>query len=65
MTARRIWPALLVAGIALMIPFEATIARILGVACLAGFVVLGVFLVATHDFLGDDAPSESSASSER
>ena len=54
MTLRRICPALLVLGLALMIPFEATLPLALGVACLAGFVVTGLFLVATPEFLGRD-----------
>jgi hypothetical protein len=60
MTLRRLSPALLVIGVALMVPFEAALTLILGVACLAGFVVTGLFLIATPEFLGreddDDAP---------
>jgi hypothetical protein len=51
MTARRLWPLLLLLGLALMIPFEATVTRVLGVACLVGFVVWGVFLIASPDYL--------------
>jgi hypothetical protein len=40
------WIALLVVGLALMIPFEETITLALGVACLLAFVGLGVFLIA-------------------
>jgi hypothetical protein len=54
MTLRRLWPALLVAGLALMIPFDATITRILGVACLLAFVVVGLFLIAEPRFLAQD-----------
>jgi hypothetical protein len=50
-TLRRVCPALLVLGVALMIPFEAPLTRIAGVACLVGFVVTGLFLVATPEFL--------------
>jgi Ca2+/Na+ antiporter len=46
--------ALLVLGLALMLPFDATLTRILGVTCLLAFVVLGVFLVAEPRFLVDD-----------
>jgi hypothetical protein len=42
----RAWIALLVIGLALMIPFEETITLALGIACLLAFVVLGVFLIA-------------------
>lgn len=47
-------PAVLVAGLALMIPFEATITRVLGVACLFAFMIGGVFLVADERFLSRD-----------
>jgi uncharacterized membrane protein YkgB len=58
MTLRRLWPALLVIGVALMVPFQATITLALGVACLVGFVVTGVFLIATPEFLGRDDASD-------
>jgi hypothetical protein len=64
MTLRRLWPALLVIGVALMVPFQATITLALGVACLAGFVICGLFLVASPEFLEGDAPSQRSGSSE-
>jgi len=44
----------LVAGLALMIPFEATITRVLGVGLLFAFIVGGVFLVAEPRFLARD-----------
>ena len=43
--------ALLVAGIALMIPFEYTLTRAAGIACLLGFIVVGVFQIAEPGFL--------------
>ena len=46
--------ACFVAGVVLMIGFEATITRVLGVAALFGFVVSGVFAIADPDALGDD-----------
>jgi hypothetical protein len=52
--------AALVAGVALMIPFEATVTRVLGTACLLAFVVCGTFLVANPRDLAredDDLPS--------
>jgi hypothetical protein len=58
MTLRRLCPALLVLGVVLMIPFETTLTRIAGVACLVGFVVTGLFLVATPEFLGRDEGSD-------
>jgi uncharacterized membrane protein YkgB len=58
MTLRRLWPALLVIGVALMVPFQATITLALGVACLVGFVVTGVFLIATPEVLGRDDASD-------
>jgi threonine/homoserine efflux transporter RhtA len=48
-----VWIALLVIGLALMIPFEETITLALGVACLLAFVGLGVFLIA-GSLLEDD-----------
>jgi hypothetical protein len=50
-------PLLLVAGVVLMIPFETTVTRILGVAALLAFVVCGLFAIATPEYLsrtGDD-----------
>jgi hypothetical protein len=41
-------------GVGLMVPFEATITRVLGVAFLAAFIVGGVFLIAEPSFLSDD-----------
>ena len=43
-----------VLGSAIMLAFEAPLARIAGVALLFGFVVSGVFLVANPEFLGGD-----------
>jgi UPF0716 family protein affecting phage T7 exclusion len=54
MTARYVWPLLLVAGIGLMVPFEGAVTRTLGMACLIAFVVWGVFLIATPDYLRGD-----------
>jgi hypothetical protein len=47
-------PVWLVAGLALMLPFEATITRILGVSLLFAFIVGGLFLVAEPRFLERD-----------
>jgi hypothetical protein len=44
----------LIAGLALMIPFEATITRVLGVSLLFAFIAGGVFLVAEPRFLARD-----------
>jgi energy-converting hydrogenase Eha subunit C len=44
----------LVLGSAVMVLFEAPLARIVGVALLFGFVVAGVFLVADPEFLARD-----------
>jgi hypothetical protein len=41
-------------GVGLMVPFEATITRVLGVAFLAAFIVGGVFLIAEPNFLSGD-----------
>jgi hypothetical protein len=44
----------LVAGLALMIPFEATITRILGVGLLFAFIIGALFLIAEPGFLEGD-----------
>jgi energy-converting hydrogenase Eha subunit C len=46
--------ACFVLGSAVMIAFEAPLARIVGVALLFGFIVSGVFLVASPEFLARD-----------
>ena len=43
--------ALFVIGAALMVGFEETITRILGMAALIAFVVTGVFTIASPEFL--------------
>ena len=39
------------AGVVLMVAFESTITRVLGLLCLFGFIVGGVFLIADPDEL--------------
>jgi hypothetical protein len=47
--------ALLALGLGLMLPFRETLTLAAGLACLVGFVVLGVFVIAEPRFLaGDD-----------
>jgi hypothetical protein len=46
--------ACFVLGSLVMLAFEAPLARIVGVALLFGFVVSGVFLVASPEFLARD-----------
>lgn len=46
--------ACLIAGLALMIPFEGTITRVLGIACLLAFIACGVFLIADPAWLAVD-----------
>jgi hypothetical protein len=38
-------------GVPLMVIWEATVTRVLGVALLVAFIVCGVFLIADHGFL--------------
>lgn len=59
MSLRIVCPLLLLLGLALMLPFEFWFTRLFGVAALVGFVVTGLFLVATPEFLarGDDDPA--------
>jgi hypothetical protein len=49
----------LAAGLVLMLGFEATLTRIAGVLALLAFIALGVFAIATPDFLGEDEDRES------
>jgi hypothetical protein len=48
---RLLCPLLLVVGVLLMVPFESTITRVLGMAALIAFVVCGVFAIATPEYL--------------
>jgi hypothetical protein len=59
MNLRILTPLSLVAGLALMLPFEATVTRVLGVACLLAFVVCGTFLIATPGFLREKSGDEA------
>jgi hypothetical protein len=44
-----------VLGVGLMIPFDAAVTRFFGVIALLGFIVCGLFLIATPEALrGDD-----------
>jgi hypothetical protein len=45
-------------GAGLMLPFEYTITRLLGVISFAAFFVLGMLLVANPGFLEDDAAED-------
>jgi hypothetical protein len=51
--------ACFVLGVALMIPFESTVTRVLGVAALLAFVVSGVFAIARPEDLGESADEAS------
>ena len=46
--------ACFVLGVALMIPFEATITRVLGVLAMAAFIVIGLFAIAQPARLGEE-----------
>jgi hypothetical protein len=52
MSLRWICPLLGIAGVAIMVPFESTVTLTIGVLCLIGFVVTGLFLIASPEFLG-------------
>ena len=43
-----------VVALVTMLVFEAAITRVIGVVCLFGFVVAGVFAIATPEFLEED-----------
>jgi hypothetical protein len=50
-------------GVAVMIPFEFWFTRVLGVGALFGAIVVGVFAIATPEFLesGDDEEPDAAA----
>jgi hypothetical protein len=52
---RALLPITLVAGVGLMIPFEAAATRALGVALLFSFAAIGIFLIAEPGFLERDS----------
>lgn len=52
------WLAPGLAGIALLVPFDAPATLALGILCLLGFVAWGVVLIATPAFTGEDQPRE-------
>ena len=52
--ARPLLVAALALGIGLMIPFDATVTRVLGMAFLVTFIVGGVFTIAEPGFLSKD-----------
>jgi hypothetical protein len=49
-----------VLGVALMIPFEYTVTRILGVALLFAAIVAGVFAIAQPEWLSDEGEEPES-----
>ena len=57
------WPAALVVGLVLMLAFEDPLTRVLGLLCLAAFVVLGVGIIASPEYLADDPEEEAPAAS--
>jgi hypothetical protein len=50
--------ACFVVGVVLMVGFEATLTRILGVALLFAFIVSGVFVVADPEFLAAEEDAD-------
>ena len=52
-TLKATWVALALA-VVLMIVFEATLTRIIGVTAIFAFIVLGTFAIATPEFLEGD-----------
>jgi hypothetical protein len=51
---RLLIPVSLLLGVALMVPFETTITRVLGVTFLVVFIVAGAFAIAEPGFLSED-----------
>ena len=58
MKLERICIGLFVLGVVLMIPFEEWYTRLFGVAALIGFIVTGVFLIASPELIGRDSAEE-------
>jgi hypothetical protein len=52
MTLRRLFPLLFIAGVALMVPFESPVTLALGVVLLIASIVVGLFAVASPEYLG-------------
>jgi hypothetical protein len=48
----------LVAGVALLVPFDHPVTLALGVTCLVAFIVLGVLTIATPEFLASTDEEE-------
>jgi hypothetical protein len=55
----RAFLGLAILAVALMIPFDTTITRILGVACIFGALAVGMATIASPEFLAGDAEDES------
>lgn len=62
LTLPRLFLAVATAGFVLMIAFDATITRLLGVACIFAALALGVYAIATPEFLAADLDDESDGS---
>jgi hypothetical protein len=55
---RLAWPASLVLGLVLMLVFDDDLTRVLGLLCLAAFVLLGVGTIARPEFLDADTAGD-------
>ncbi len=51
---RALLPVLLVVGAGLMLAFEDTLPRLLALACLFGFIALGVWAIASPAYLAEE-----------
>jgi len=51
---RRVLLVLLVVGAGLMVAFEDTVPRVLGLACLFAFIVCGVWAIADPKYLAEE-----------
>jgi Ca2+/Na+ antiporter len=56
--ARRVFPWLFVIGVVLMVPFDRWFTRLAGMTFLVAFVVVGLFVIATPEFLAGDAEDD-------
>lgn len=58
-TSRQAFLIVSIVGLVLMLGFDTTITRIVGVACIFGALALGVAVIATPEFLSADQDEEA------
>ncbi|MCW3006648.1 MAG: hypothetical protein JWP17_1274 [Solirubrobacterales bacterium] len=64
MRLHKLFPLLFVIGVLLMVPFDYWYTRLAGMGCLVAFVIVGLFVIASPEFLArgsDDAVAADGA----